>query len=152
MSFHMCTTASWGSLLVEMMGTYISHLFVSFFFHVYIYAIARACRKKSNQEYLLQVLPVSHTVPVTQSPWIPVVPVHCPRSGTPVKSTYFDYHNVPITRSSFNMLPELAVRGVMEVVHALLPHICNKYALSTYACQWAYTPICKCTCMYKCLS
>ena len=45
---------------------------------------APGCQKKSKLEYLLQVLLESHTASVTQSPWIPVVPLHCPRSGVPV--------------------------------------------------------------------
>ncbi len=74
---------------------------------------APGCQKKSKLEYLLQVLSESHTASVTQSPWIPVVPLHCPRSGVPVTTDILIITN--ITCSSGNILPELfsvvALRG-----------------------------------------
>ena len=79
---------------------------------------APVCQKKSKLKYLLQVLSESHTASVTQSPWIPVVPLHCPRSGVPVTTDILIITN--ITCSAGNILPELfsvvALRGVLLVV------------------------------------
>ena len=76
---------------------------------------AFVCQNKSKLEYLLQVLSESHTVLVTQSPWAPVFPLHCPRSGVPVRTDILIITN--IICPSGNVLQELfcvvALRGVV---------------------------------------